>query len=83
MDGLKHGDPSVRLAEHEREGHNEELIALIVADMQDPIAPILEVPLVGKGFYDIGRVFTRFSEVAYRGAAMIDENLFRVGGVEI
>jgi len=36
------------LAEHEGERHNEELIALIVADMQDPVTPILEAALVVK-----------------------------------
>jgi hypothetical protein len=30
---------SMRHAEHENEGDNEELIALIVADMQDPVTP--------------------------------------------
>jgi hypothetical protein len=38
---------SIRLAEHESEGHNEELIALIIADMQDPVTPIREAALAG------------------------------------
>ena len=40
------------LAEHEREGHNEEFIALIVDDMQDPVTPIFEAALVGEGLHD-------------------------------
>ena len=42
---------SIRLAEHKREGHNEELIALIVADAQDPVTPILKAALVGEGLH--------------------------------
>lgn len=34
---------SIQLAEHE----NEDLIALIVADMHDPVTPILEAEFVG------------------------------------
>jgi hypothetical protein len=41
---------SIRLAEYEREGHNEELIALVVV---------------------------------HWGAAVIDENLLRVGEIEV
>ena len=29
------------LAEYKREGHNEELVAKVVGDVQDPAAPIL------------------------------------------
>ena len=36
---------SIRLAEQESEGHNEELVALVVADMQDPVTPILEATI--------------------------------------
>ena len=60
---------SIRLAEHESEGHNEELIALIVADMQDPVTPILGASLVGEGLHDAGRMIARLSEVVYHGAA--------------
>ncbi|SDJ45589.1 hypothetical protein SAMN05216338_105014 [Bradyrhizobium sp. Rc2d] len=38
---------SIRLTEHESEGHNEELIALVVANVQDPVTPILEAALAG------------------------------------
>ena len=51
------------LIEHESKGHNEELIALIVADIKDPVTPILEAALVGEGLYDAGRAITRLSEV--------------------
>jgi hypothetical protein len=70
-------------AEHEREGHNEQLITLIVADMQDPVGPILEAALVGEGLHDTGSVIARLSEIVHHGAAAIDENLPCVGAVEI
>lgn len=38
---------SIRLAEHGSEGHDEELITPVVADMQDPVTPILETALAG------------------------------------
>jgi hypothetical protein len=66
---------SMGLAEHEGEGHYEELIALVVVDMQDPVTPILEGALVGEGSHDTGRMIARFGEVLYHGAAAIDENL--------
>src|ERR1700740_2568159 len=73
----------MRLAEHENEGHNEELIALIVADMQDPVTPILEVAFVSEGLHDAGRMIPRFGEVVHQSATMVDEYLLRVGAVEI
>jgi hypothetical protein len=39
---------SMRLAKYKDEGHDKELIALVVADMQDPVTPILEAVLVGE-----------------------------------
>jgi hypothetical protein len=74
---------SIRLAEHESEGHNEELIALVVADMQDPVTPILEAALAGEGLHDTGRVIARLSKIVHHGAAAINENLLRVRAVEI
>ena len=73
----------MRPAEHEGEGHNEEFVALIVADMQDPVTPILEAELVGEGLHDTGRTIARLSKIVHYGAAAIDENLLRVGTVEI
>src|SRR6516164_6365229 len=75
--------PSVGIAEHEGEGHHEELIALIVADMQDPVAPILEAELVVEGLDHTGRMIARLSKIVHHGAAAIDKNLLRIGTVEI
>lgn len=74
---------SIRLAEHESKGHDEELITLIVADMHDPVTPILEAEFVGEGLHDTGRVSACLSEVVHHGAAAICENLLRIGAVEI
>jgi hypothetical protein len=74
---------STRLAEHANEGHNEELIALVVAGMQDPVTPIFEAALAGKELHDAGRVIARLSKIVDHGAAAIDENLLRVRAVEI
>jgi hypothetical protein len=74
----------MRLAEHEGEGDNEELITEVIVDVQDPAAQISEVARHGEGLHDTGRVITRLGEIVYHGAAAIDQNFVRVGGaVEI
>src|SRR4051812_19695509 len=75
--------PSMRLAKDEDEGDNEELIALVVADMQDPVTPILEAVVVGEGLHEAGRMIACLSEIAYHGAVVVEENLLRGGAVEI
>jgi hypothetical protein len=66
---------SMRFAKHVHEGHVEELIALIVADMEDPVAPILETVLVGEGLHQAGCMITRLSEIVHDGTVMVEENL--------
>jgi hypothetical protein len=73
----------MRLAEHESEGDNEELLTEVVVDVQDPAPPIFEATRHGEGSHDTGRVITRLSEVIYHGAAAIDQDLLRVGAMEI
>jgi len=72
-------EASIRPAEHESKGHNEELIALVVADMHDAVTPILEAEFVGAGLHETVRVIARLSEVVHHGAAAISENLLRAG----
>jgi hypothetical protein len=74
---------SIRFAEYGNEGHDEELIAVVVADMQDPVTPILEAALAGEELHDAGRVIARLSKIVHHGAAAIDENLLCVRAVEI
>src|SRR5271165_2248438 len=74
---------SIRLPQHESERHNEELIALIVAGMQNPVTPVFEVTLAGKGLHDAGRAIARLSKIVHYGTAVVDENLLRVGAMEI
>jgi hypothetical protein len=73
----------MQLAEYESERDNEELVALIVADIQDPITPIFEGALIGEGLHDARRVIARLSEVVHCGAVVIDEHLLRIGTVKI
>ena len=75
--------PSMRLAKHERERDDEQLVALVVADMQDPVAPIHKAVLVGEELHEAGRMIARLSEIAHHGAVVIEEYLLGVGAVKI
>jgi hypothetical protein len=74
---------SIRLAEHKNKGHNEKLIAPLVADMQNPVTPIIEAAFAGERFHNTRRMIPRLSEIVHYGAVIIDQNLLRVGAVEI
>ncbi|MCS3691175.1 hypothetical protein [Bradyrhizobium elkanii] len=74
---------SVRLAEHESEGDNEEFIASVVTDMQNPVTPIIEAALAGEEFHDARRMIPRLSEIVHYGAAIVDENFLGVGAMEM
>jgi hypothetical protein len=71
------------LAEHESEGNDEELIALVVTDMQNPVTPIREAALASEGLHDTRRMIPCLGKVVHDDAVIIDENLLRVGAVEI
>jgi hypothetical protein len=73
----------MRLIKYEGERDYEELIALVVADMQDPITPIIEAALAGERFHDARRMIPRLCEIIHYGTAIVDENLLRVGAMEI
>jgi hypothetical protein len=68
---------------HKSEGDNKELIAAVIADVQDPVAPILEAARLSETAHDAGRVITCLNEIVYQSAPAIDENLPGVGAVEI
>jgi hypothetical protein len=63
--------------------NNEELIASVVTDMQNPVTPIIEAALAGDGFHDARRMIPRHSEIVHYGAAIVDENFLRIGAMEI
>jgi hypothetical protein len=65
------------------EGDDEKLIAAVVADVQYPVAPILETARLSERAHDTGRMITRLKEIVYQGPAAIDEDLPCVGAVEI
>src|SRR5215471_6518836 len=73
---------SIRLAGNERERYNEELIALIVADMQHPVTPILEATLVGDRLHNAGRMIARVGKIVHHGAAVVEEHLPGVRAME-
>jgi hypothetical protein len=68
---------SMRLAKYKDEWNDEELIALVVADMQNPVAPILEAVLVGEGFDEASRMVMRLSKIVHHSTVAIEENLLR------
>jgi hypothetical protein len=74
---------SMRLAEDEREGDDKELIALVVANVQHPVAPVFKAKLIGERVHDASRVITGLFETVYNGTTTVDENLFRAGTVKI
>jgi hypothetical protein len=55
----------------------------LVTGMQNPVTPIIEATLAGEGFHDARRMIPRLSKIVHCSAAIIDENLLRVGAVEI
>src|ERR1700761_2047099 len=72
----------VQLAENGSERQDEDLVAAVVGDMHDPVAPIFPV-----GGHDVGAgkalgVLAGLDQVADGGAALVDEHVFLVGAVE-
>src|SRR5262245_53988686 len=74
---------SVRLAERGSEGDDEDLLAEIVGDLQLPAAPVFGVGRRHHRMHQAQRMRAGFVEIAYRGAAAIDQDMFGVGAVEI
>lgn len=70
-------------SEHEGEGYDEQLIAEIIVDMQDPLTPILEAARPDQGPHDACRAIACFGKIFHCGAAAVDQRLLRVGAVEI
>jgi hypothetical protein len=73
----------MRLAEHRSEGNDKELITEIVAGVQDPVAPILEIARPGERLHDARRVIERLDEIVDHGTAAIDEDVPRIGTMKI
>jgi hypothetical protein len=73
----------VRFTEHEGERDNKKLITLVVTHMQNPVTPIFEATFAGERAHDTRCMIARLCEIVHYGAVIIDENLLRVGTVEI
>src|SRR6516225_9174569 len=74
---------SMRFAKHGCKGNNKELVAEVVADMQDPGAPILGAARHGQRAHSASCVVPRFDQIADSGAASINQDSVRAGAVEI
>jgi hypothetical protein len=72
--GDEHNGASMRLTQHERKGHDEELVAEVIADVQDPAAPTLCAVCHGQRTHNASCVVTRFREIADSGAVPIEQN---------
>jgi hypothetical protein len=71
------------LAEHKGEGHDEDLIAAIITDVQDPAAPIFGAARHKERAHHASGVVTCLGQIGYRGAGSISQCASRVGAMEI
>src|SRR5215813_2872098 len=74
---------SMRFAEHEGERHYKELLAQIVADVQDPVAPVFSGVRHGQRSDHGGSAVTRLLQIVNRHTVSINHDTFRVRTVEI
>jgi len=73
----------MRLAENGRERDFKNLFVEIVADMHDPVAPVLCAVFHNQRPDHASRVVAGFGEVAHRHAGLVDANFAGAGAVEI
>jgi hypothetical protein len=73
----------MRLAEQGRKRHDKYLSAEIIADVQQPIAPIVIAGRHRERAHDASGVIVRLGQVAHAGAASIDQCDFGVAAMEI
>jgi len=75
--------PSMQFAERGGERHAEDLLADIIADVQDPATPIFQVGSCDERTHDNGGVLARLSQIAHGSAASIGQYSLGVGVMEI
>ncbi len=73
----------VRLADRGREGHDENVVAETIADVQGPIAPIFHTRRRDERPDNALRVVTRIRQIVQIDAALIDQCSPIAGAVEI
>ena len=73
----------MRFAEQGDEGHAEDLFVEIIADVQDPAAPVLRAGRHDERPHHEGGIVLCLSEIAEDGAAPVDPHAFSVGAVKI
>src|SRR4051794_34254492 len=79
----QHDILSMRFAEHEGEGQNEEFVVEIVADVHDPIAPVFRVASHDHRPDQAGRTVARLGEIAHRFTGSVDPDFPGIRAVEI
>jgi hypothetical protein len=70
-------------ADNGRKRHDEDLIAEIVADVQDPVAPVFGALRHDERAHDASGLITHISQIADGGAGLIDQDALTVGAMEI
>jgi hypothetical protein len=79
----QHGALSMRFAEHGREGYDEDLIAEIIADVQDPATPIFPAGCHNERPHNESGMVMRCNQIIHGGAASINQHSLGVGAMEI
>src|SRR5271165_1175441 len=74
---------SVRLSQHEHKRQDKEFVTEIVADVQDPAAPIFRAACHGQRPYNARCVVTRFCQALYSSTTSINQGALGVGAMEI
>ncbi|MEH2686835.1 hypothetical protein DXU04_17995 [Bradyrhizobium diazoefficiens] len=79
----QHGITSMRLAEHGGEGEVENLLAVVAADMDHPVAPVFRTGRQDHRTHDLGGAVACLGQIGYRRAVPIDQRAFGIRAVEI
>src|SRR5262245_11700085 len=74
---------SVRLAEHECEGQDENLFAGLIDGMQGPITPIFKACCCDDRSHPAGGLLARLDQVGYGCTASIHQHSSSVGEMEV
>src|ERR1700681_2312623 len=70
---------SMKPTKHVREGHNEYLVAILVADMQGPRAPVHRSDALHELLNDSGSPLMSFNEILDLDSTRIHHDMIRVG----
>jgi len=74
---------SMRLAEQRRKGDSKDLVVEIIADAQDPVAPVFRAGAHDERPNDAGGVVTRLGQIPHGGAILLEHAASGIGAMEI